>query len=187
MTMIFVSCDIVTPVPHCDTIRQPKSSKKYCANICQFGKKFLLSYSEMLKYYFVIFFEINYWKNSVDSNWNLNKVEVENRPSFDKKYFSTENMCGIFFWPYYVFGLSISLEICPNQHFLGVTITRYELLKADFVPCCTFFANFPCSFFKNGNPYKHCWHVSANVINTTFLFMTFALYVYLSLLTATFT
>jgi hypothetical protein len=30
------------------------------------------------------------------------------------------------------FVLSISPEICPNQHFLGVTNLRYVLLKADY-------------------------------------------------------
>jgi hypothetical protein len=45
---------------------------------------------------------------------------------------STENMCGILLWLDYVFVLSISLEICPNQHFLGVTNLRYVLFKADF-------------------------------------------------------
>jgi hypothetical protein len=44
-----------------------------------------------------------------------------------------------FFWADHVFGLSISPEICRNQHFLGETNLLYVLFKADFRAMLYFF------------------------------------------------
>jgi hypothetical protein len=54
----------------------------------------------------------------------------------------------------YIFGLLISPEICPNQHFFWQTNLRYVLFKADF-PALYFFCEFSMYFLKYGNPYKH--------------------------------
>jgi hypothetical protein len=65
-------------------------------------------------------------------------------------------MCAIYFSADHVFGISISPEICPNQHLLGVINLRYVLFKADFRALLYFFREFYTYFLKCGNPYKHC-------------------------------
>jgi hypothetical protein len=81
---------------------------------------------KMHKCSFIRVFEIRCCKNYIKS-------------LFCKK--KKENMCRFYLGIDHVLGLSISPEICPNQHFLGVTNLRYFLL----VPC-PFFANFPRTF-----------------------------------------
>jgi hypothetical protein len=54
----------------------------------------------------------------------------------------------------YVFGLLISPEICPNQHFLWVIHLLHVHFKADF-RALYFFREFPMYLFKYGNPCKH--------------------------------
>jgi hypothetical protein len=70
------------------------------------------------------------WKNSVDSNWNLNEVLVEQRPRLTN-YSRKENMRGIFFWFEHDFGLLISPEICSNQHFFGVPNLWFVLFNRE--------------------------------------------------------